>query len=110
MKIEWTKRISEDIVEIMKVRPIAAMVNYIVSNNIKDKMDVSEKLEELRKHATAMHEDLKEYSVDQIIMTLIIEALISQQFAVSNSIRQGEGFGVRIATPVFHQLAMTSKN
>lgn len=81
MKIEWTKRISEDIVEIMKVRPIAAMVNYIVSNNIKDKMDVSEKLEELRKHATAMHEDLKEYSVDQIIMTLIIEALISQQFA-----------------------------
>lgn len=81
MKIEWTKRISEDIVEIMQVRPIASMVNYIVTSNVKDKMDVSEKLDALREHATKMHEDLKEYSVDQIIMTLIIEALISPQLA-----------------------------
>lgn len=80
MKIEWTKRISEDIVEIMQVRPIASMVNIIVTNNVKDKPDVSEKLDQLRTHAIKMHEDLKEYSVDQIIMTLIIEAMISPQF------------------------------
>ena len=87
MKVVWTKRIAEKIIETMKMRPVSTMVNALVTSTINSNQIFPEDLKRMREVATLMHEQLSELSIEQIMMLLQVDAIIKSQLQGQNEQR-----------------------
>ncbi len=87
MKVVWTKRIAEKIIQTMNLRPVSTMVNALVTSTINSNQIFPEDLKRMREVATLMHEQLSELSIEQIMMLLQVDAIIKSQLQGQNEQR-----------------------
>ena len=83
MKLANTKRINEKIMQIESIRQALLMLNGTVTNQIASSYIIPESLEAIKADAVKLRENMdknngKGYSVEQITMLLIVEAVAVQ--------------------------------
>lgn len=83
MKLANTKRINEKIMQIESIRQALLMLNGTVTNQIASSYIIPESLEAIKADAVKLRENMdknngKGYSVEQITMLLIVEAVAAQ--------------------------------
>lgn len=83
MKLANTKRINEKIMQIESIRQALLMLNGTVTNQIASSYIIPESLEAIKADAVKLRENMdknngKGYSVEQITMLLIVEAIAAQ--------------------------------
>lgn len=76
MKVSNTRRIAEKLMQIMQIKEVSSMVNVIITNNIAANSIVPEDPDALRKEAIVIQKEMPEYSVDRVMMLLMIENFI----------------------------------
>ena len=76
MKASNTKRIAEKLIQIMQIKQASSMVNTIITNGIAANSIIPPNVEALRQEAVIIQKDMPEYSVDQVMMLLMVESLI----------------------------------
>lgn len=62
--------------QIMQIKEVSSMVNVIITNNIAANSIVPEDPDALRKEAIVIQKEMPEYSVDRVMMLLMIEAMV----------------------------------
>ena len=81
MKVLNTKRISEKLMRTMQIRRASATVNAVLTNSIVMDSVIPTDVEQLRREAAALKKEIvmqnaDSFSVDQIMMLLLIESMI----------------------------------
>ena len=76
MKVSNTRRIAEKLMQIMQIKEVSSMVNVIITNNIAANSIIPEDPNALRKEAIVIQKEMPEYSVDRVMMLLMIEAMV----------------------------------
>ena len=76
MKVSNTRRIAEKLMQIMQIKEVSSMVNVIITNNIAANSIILEDPDALRKEAIVIQKEMPEYSVDRVMMLLMIEAMV----------------------------------
>ena len=76
MKIMNTGRITEKIYQSMQLREISSVVNGILTNKIAANSIIPTDLEMLRQEATRVQKKMTNYSVDRVMLLLIVGSLI----------------------------------
>lgn len=76
MKVLNTRRISEKLMQIMQIKKASSMVNMIITNSIAANSVVPPDPDALRKEAMAIQKEMPEYSVDRVMMLLMVEVMI----------------------------------
>lgn len=76
MKVLNTKRIAEKLIQIMQIKQASSMVNTIITNSIAANSIIPPNVEALRQEAVIIQMEMPEYSVDQVMMLLMVESLI----------------------------------
>lgn len=76
MKVSNTKRIAGKIMQIMQIKQPSSMVNTIITNCIAPHSIIPHNVEALRQEAVIIQKEMPEYSVDQVMMLLLVESLI----------------------------------
>lgn len=77
MKISNTRRIAEKLMKIMQMKQASSMVNMIITNSIEANSILPSDVEAWRREAAIIQKEISEYSVDQVMMLLMVESLIS---------------------------------
>ena len=76
MKVQNTRRIAEKLMEMMQLKEASSMVNTIITHSIAANSIIPPDQDALRKQAELIHKEMPEYSVDKIMMLLMVEAMI----------------------------------
>lgn len=76
MKVLNTKRIAEKLIQIMQIKQASSMVNTIITNSIAANSIIPPDVEVLRQAAIIIQKKMPKYSVDQVMMLLMVEAMI----------------------------------
>lgn len=76
MKVQNTRRIAEKLMEMMQLKEASSMVNTIITHSIAANSIIPPDQNALRKQAELIHKEMPEYSVDKIMMLLMVEAMI----------------------------------
>ena len=76
MKVSNTRRIAEKLMRIMQIKQASSMVNMIITNSIAANSIIPPDVEALRQEAVIIQKGMPEYSVDQVMMLLMVESLI----------------------------------
>lgn len=80
MKVSNTRRIAEKIAQIMQIKQASSMVNMLIANNIAANSIIPPDVEALRREAAIIQKEMPEYSVDRVMMLLMVESLIGPYF------------------------------
>lgn len=62
--------------QIIQIKEVSSMVNVIITNNIVANSIIPEDPDALRKEAIVIQKEMPEYSVDRVMMLLMIEAMV----------------------------------
>lgn len=62
--------------QIMQIKEVSSMVNVIITNNIAANSIIPDDPDALRKEAIVIQKEMPEYSVDRVMMLLMIEAMV----------------------------------
>lgn len=76
MKVQNTRRIAEKLLEMMQLKEASSMVNTIITHSIKANSIIPSDPDALRSQAELIHKEMPEYTVDRIMMLLLVEAMI----------------------------------
>lgn len=76
MKVSNTRRIAEKLNQIMQIEQASSMVNMIITNCIAANSIIPPNVEALRQEAIIIQKEMPKYSVDQVMMLLMVESLI----------------------------------
>lgn len=76
MKISRTRRIEEKIVKSMQLKETSSTVNTIITHSIAENSIIPPELDKLREVAAVMQKEMPKFSVDRIMMLLMIESMI----------------------------------
>lgn len=76
MKVSNTRRIAEKLMNLMQIKEASSTVNMIITNNIAANSIIPPDVEALRQEAVIIQEELPEYSVDKVMMLLMVESMI----------------------------------
>jgi SAM-dependent methyltransferase len=76
LKVQNTRRIAEKLMEMMQLKEASSMVNTIITHSIAANSIIPPDQDALRKQAELIHKEMPEYSVDKIMMLLMVEAMI----------------------------------
>lgn len=76
MKISNTRHITEKIMQSMQIKEISSTVNMIITNSIDSYFSIPPEPDKLRKEAELIQKEVPEYSVDRIMMLLMVESMI----------------------------------
>ena len=76
MKVSNTRRIAEKLMQIMQIKQASSMVNMIITNSIAANSIIPPDVKALRQEAVIIQKGMPEYSVDQVMMLLMVESLI----------------------------------
>lgn len=76
MKISNTRHITEKIIQSMQIKEISSTVNMIITNSIDSYFRIPPEPDKLRKEAELIQKEVPEYSVDRIMMLLMVESMI----------------------------------
>ncbi|MDE6024093.1 MAG: hypothetical protein K2G45_01425 [Lachnospiraceae bacterium] len=85
MKVLNTRRIAEKLMQIMQIRRASSMVNMIVTNVINGNCIIPSDVEALRQEALKLQKEMQRegsfFSVDQIMLLLMVESMIGPYLA-----------------------------
>nr|DAG67923.1 MAG TPA: Ribosomal protein L11 methyltransferase [Caudoviricetes sp.] len=76
LKVQNTRRIAEKLMEVMQLKEASSMVNTIITNSIVANSIIPPDPEALRKEAELIQKEMPDYSVDRIMMLLMVESMI----------------------------------
>lgn len=76
MKVLNTRRIAEKLMQVMQIKEASSMVNMIITNGIAENSIMPPDPNALRKEAMVIQKEMPGYSVDRVMMLLMIEAMI----------------------------------
>ena len=76
MKVSNTRRIAEKLMQIMQIKQASSMVNMIITNSIAANSIIPPDVGALKQEAVIIQKEMPEYSVDQVMMLLMVESLI----------------------------------
>lgn len=80
MKVLNTRRIAEKVMQTMQIRQASSMINMILTNGINERSIIPSDIKVLRQEALKLQKETQQdgsgYSVDQIILLLMVESMI----------------------------------
>lgn len=76
MKVLNTRRITEKFMQIMEIKRASSMVNMIIANSIAANTIVPPDPDGLREEAMVIQKEMPEYSVDRVMLLLMVEAML----------------------------------
>lgn len=80
MKILNSRRISNKIAELMEIKQASSMLNMVITNTIANNSIIPSDVGRLRKEAEYMHEQMQDFTVDHIMLLLLVEGMIDPYF------------------------------
>lgn len=76
LKVHNTRRIAEKLMELLPLREASSMINTIITSSITANSMIPSDTGALRKEAEQIQKEMPDYSVDRVMMLLMVETMI----------------------------------